>query len=403
MEGLIAIIFLCFVASPFFPETITAQPGPIFNVLDFGAAGDGKTDDSQAFLKAWTNVCNSTQGKPSTLLIPEGKTFMLQPVLFQGPCKPSSIYFWINGTIIAPASVNAWKWPDDDMDAWIRFLEVYRLHVRGNGTFDGQGAPWWDCFAKNQCQRPQALSFHKCASLELVGFRVVNSPGGHISVDDCQGSNISNVRLDAPQDSPNTDGIDIANSSNVVVAHSSMQLGDDCIAIDGGSSFINITGIFCGPGHGISIGSLGKDGSYAQVEEIHVRNCTFTRTSNGARIKTWKGGSGFARKITFEDMILVEAQHPVIIDQNYRAYSPKDDDNKAVKVSDVTFRNFQGTAASENAIQLLCDRVIGCTNIVLDQIHITSSVPGKTADASCLNAHGKSSPSNVPQAQCLLT
>lgn len=40
--------------------------------------------------------------------------------------------------------------------------------------------------------------------------------------------------------------------------------------------------------NGYSVGSLGKDGSYATVEEVHVKNCTFQGTENGARIKTWK-------------------------------------------------------------------------------------------------------------------
>jgi len=37
-----------------------------------------------------------------------------------------------------------------------------------------------------------------------------------------------------------------------------------------------------------SVGSLGKGGEYATVEEVHVKNCTLTGTTNGARIKTWK-------------------------------------------------------------------------------------------------------------------
>ena len=37
-----------------------------------------------------------------------------------------------------------------------------------------------------------------------------------------------------------------------------------------------------------SVGSLGKGGEYAIVEEVHVKNCTLTGTTNGARIKTWK-------------------------------------------------------------------------------------------------------------------
>ena len=32
-----------------------------------------------------------------------------------------------------------------------------------------------------------------------------------------------------------------------------IDLGDDCIAINGGSSFINITDVKCGPGHGIRL------------------------------------------------------------------------------------------------------------------------------------------------------
>jgi len=36
----------------------------------------------------------------------------------------------------------------------------------------------------------------------------------------------------------------------------------------------------------ISIGSLGRDGSYETVEEVYVKNCSFTNTTNGARIKT---------------------------------------------------------------------------------------------------------------------
>jgi len=37
-----------------------------------------------------------------------------------------------------------------------------------------------------------------------------------------------------------------------------------------------------------SVGSLGKGGEYAIVEEVHVKNCTLKGTSNGVRIKTWK-------------------------------------------------------------------------------------------------------------------
>ncbi|MCI17377.1 putative polygalacturonase, partial [Trifolium medium] len=56
---------------------------------------------------------------------------------------------------------------------------------------------------------------------------------------------------------------------------------DDCIAISAGSSVIKITGITCGPGHGISIGSLGARGESDIVEDVHVKNCTLTETLTG--------------------------------------------------------------------------------------------------------------------------
>lgn len=36
-----------------------------------------------------------------------------------------------------------------------------------------------------------------------------------------------------------------------------------------------------------SIGGLGKDGTYASVEDITVKNVVMNQSQNGARIKTW--------------------------------------------------------------------------------------------------------------------
>lgn len=37
-----------------------------------------------------------------------------------------------------------------------------------------------------------------------------------------------------------------------------------------------------------SIGSLGKNGKHEEVAGVHVQNCTFIRSQNGVRIKTWQ-------------------------------------------------------------------------------------------------------------------
>ncbi|XP_028766596.1 probable polygalacturonase At3g15720 [Neltuma alba] len=229
-------------------------------------------------------------------MVPKGRTFVLQPTVFKGPCNSPSINFKIRGTIMAPKDISGWKWPSSDKNAWLHFQYIKGLAVDGRGLFDGQGAPWWDCFKKSQChKRPRAISFHACEGLKVNRVNLINTPGGHISLNGCNGSVVSNIHLRAPNDSPNTDGLGISSSSHVTIRDSIMEVGDDCVAINGGS-YMNISRIFCGPGHGISIGSLGIGGTYGAVEEVHVRNCTFTRSSNGARIKTWEVKHTYQKK-----------------------------------------------------------------------------------------------------------
>ncbi|KAK0571895.1 hypothetical protein LWI29_023254 [Acer saccharum] len=206
--------------------------------------------------------------------------------------------------------------------------------MQGSGTIDGQGSAWW-----------KALLFHSCNNFDLREFTIQNSQKLHISINNCNGGSISNIHINSPADSPNTDGIDISLSTNVHIHDSLIKCGDDCIAINGGCSNINITGIACGPGHGISVGSLG-DGD--KVEEVHIRNCNFTGTQNGARIKTFQ--------------------------TNY------------IQVSDVSFVSVHGTSASEQAITLDCSgSANGCSNIVMSGVNITSSNPGKENEDELLD------------------
>ncbi|RXH88668.1 hypothetical protein DVH24_000267 [Malus domestica] len=126
-----------------------------------------------------------------------------------------------------------------------------------------------------------ALHFNQCDNLQLSGLTHRDSPKSkHIT--------ISNLHIIAPENSPNTDGIDISVSCYVNIHDSVVGTRDDCITIINGSSYINFTNIACGQGHGIrySVGSLGEHGAYDTAEAIHVRNCTFNGTQNGARIKT---------------------------------------------------------------------------------------------------------------------
>ncbi|XP_047181515.1 probable polygalacturonase At3g15720 [Vigna umbellata] len=149
-----------------------------------------------------------------------------------------------------------------------------------------------------------------------------------------------------------------------------------------------------------SIGSLGRNKSYETVEEVHVQNCSFIGTTNGARIKTWPGGSGYARKITFEDIMLQDVQNSIIIDQYYNIKTLSKLEYDAVRVSEVTYRGFNGTSASEKAINLNCSPS-GCFNITLDQIYIVSSKSSQLAYAFCKNIANGTIGSTVPKVSCI--
>lgn len=138
-----------------------------------------------------------------------------------------------------------------------------------------------------------------------------------MSVERCTDVRIFRLSITAPSSSPNTDGIHIAHSKGVKVRNCMIRTGDDCLSIEDGTKNLHVKNIVCGPGHGISIGSLGDQNSEAQVANITIDGVRLHGTTNGARIKTWQGGRGYAKNIVFQNMIMDNVWNPIIIDQNY--------------------------------------------------------------------------------------
>ncbi|WZZ73230.1 hypothetical protein YC2023_084600 [Brassica napus] len=350
--------------------------GQIYDVLKFGAEGDGTTDDSKAFVEAWKAMCSSG-GSNKTLLIPSDNTFLLQPLVFQGPCNSPSVQVQLDGKIVAPLNKAAWS--DLKSYEWVSFHKIIGLTVLGSGTINGRGSSFWE-----------QLHFKGCNNLEINGITSFDSPRNHISIRDCRQVKITQIKIIAPGDSPNTDGIDISTSTDVEIYDTIVGTGDDCVALNSGSININITRMQCGPGHGISVGSLGRDGEESIVENVQVTNCTFNETTNGARIKTWPNGKGYARNIVFKDITLTETQNPIIIDQHYIDKGHIHvEESSAVAISNVIFTNIHGTSQKDEIIKIDCSDVTSCKDIVLDRIDITT-FDGNKPLIECSNAYGKS-------------
>ncbi|KAK2646854.1 hypothetical protein Ddye_022049 [Dipteronia dyeriana] len=142
------------------------------------------------------------------------------------------------------------------------------------------------------------LRITNSTNIRINGLLSLNSQLYHVVIDGCQNVNIEGVKVIASGESPNTDGIHVEESTNVTIVNSVMKTGDDCISIGPGTTNLWIERVTCGPGHGISIGSLGQDMKEDGVQNVTVKNTTFIGTQNGLRIKTWaRPSNGFVQGI----------------------------------------------------------------------------------------------------------
>ncbi|KAI3470302.1 hypothetical protein Pfo_026965 [Paulownia fortunei] len=356
----------------FFCYSFAANPS--YNVVSFGAKSDGNSDCTKAFLSAWGAACATTQ--PATIYVPPGR-YLLRNAYFTGKlCKNTEITIRIDGTLVAPTDYNV----IGNASSWLKFHRVTGVSIYG-GTLDGQGTDLWACKNSGEsCPKgATSLAFYNSNNITINALSSLNSEMFHILIYGCQNANLTNLKISAAGDSPNTDGIHVQQSSAVTILNS---------RIGPGASNLWIENLSCGPGHGISIGSLGWDLQEAGVQNVTVKTATFTGTENGVRVKTWaRPSNGFVRDVLFQDVVIVDAQNPIIIDQNYCPdHHNCPSEGSGVRISNITYQDVHGTSASQVAVKFVCSKTNPCSGITLDGVNLTHI--NKPAVASCANAGG---------------
>ncbi|MBA0683317.1 hypothetical protein Goari_024984 [Gossypium aridum] len=370
----------------FFVSFTIAQGVRTLNVRNYGAIADGRTDNKKAFLRAWNDACYQNGG--SIVYIPKG-VYMVGSVEFAGPCR-GPIMFLISGDLKAPIGTYS------NVEKWIGFQHVNNLIVKGGGTLDGQGPSAWPynkCQNTNNCDPlPISIKFDFVTNSRIESIRSVNSKNVHLAIYGCNNVNVSKVDLLAPADSPNTDGIKISRSADIRITNSRIRTGDDCIAIISGSSNIDVSYVYCGPGHGISIGSLGKYKNEENVNGVTVRKCTLNGTDNGVRIKSWESPYAItASKFLFQDIFMENVRNPIIVDQTYCPNSPCNQETAShVQIQDVTYRNIWGTSSSQVAVSFECSKKFPCKNIVMTDVNLAIVGGEGPLKSSCSYVKGRS-------------
>ncbi|RLM69375.1 hypothetical protein C2845_PM17G04770 [Panicum miliaceum] len=335
-----------------------------YNVVGYGARPDGRTDSARAFLAAWAAACNDTGGGSSTapvVRVPAG-TFL---------CS-------------APAAV--------DSTAWIQFHYAHGLKIRG-GTLDGRGEAFWACKAAGRQCPPGSttLDISQSNNVSVRRLTLLNSKTAHLSVFDCAGVTLRGLRIVAPAGSPNTDGVHVQFSCGVRILGATVRTGDDCVSLGPGTSDVLVRNIRCGPGHGISIGSLGGEPGEVGVRNVTVDGAALAGTQNGLRIKTWgRPNRGHVAGVSFARVTMRGVRNPIVVDQNY---SPGNlncpGKSSAVKISGVEYTDVEGTSATPVAVRFDCSGSYPCTGIMLKNVNLTYQ--GEPAQTFCRNAHGSAS------------
>ncbi|XP_015931649.1 polygalacturonase-like [Arachis duranensis] len=361
--------------------------------------GVPNSDITQALANAWNEACQSATA--SKIMIPSGQ-YRMKAVAVKGPCK-APIELYVDGTIIAPPNPkdlnNEWQ--------WVKFEYVDFLTISGSGVFDGQGATAWklnDCGKNPNCARLSMNFGFNFVKHSVVGsITSKDSKNFNVNVLGCQNFTFDGFKISNPGNSINTDGIHMGRSTDVKILNTNIATGDDCISIGDGSVQTTISNVKCGPGHGISVGSLGKFTTELPVQDLMVKQVTFTNTDNGLRIKTWPSAPGTSpiTGLTYQDITMINVKNPIIIDQEYCPWNQcsKQSPSK-IKISNVTFKNIRGTSGTQEGVSLICSSGVPCEGVVLSDVDLTFN--GSPATAVCRNAkpmiQGKSPQCTAPKA-----
>ncbi|KGN45612.2 polygalacturonase At1g48100 [Cucumis sativus] len=390
------------------PGTGNSTSDCVFDVTDFGAVGDGCTDDTAAFKAAWKAACAV---ESATLLVPSNLCFKITSTIFSGPCKPGLV-FKVDGTLMPPDGPESWPKADSPRQ-WLVFYRLDQMTLTGSGTIEGNGQKWWELPCKphrgpngstlpGPCDSPALIRFFMSSNLAVNSLRIQNSPMFHMKFDGCEGVLIEKLSISSPKLSPNTDGIHIENTKGVGIYNSMISNGDDCISIGPGCANVAIEGVTCGPSHGISIGSLGVHNSQACVSNITVRNAVIRDSDNGLRIKTWQGGSGSVSDILFENIQMENVRNCIIVDQYYCLSKDCLNQTSAVFVNQVLYKNIKGTYDVRNTpIHFACSDSVACTNITMSEVELLPHEGELVEDPFCWNAFGIQETLTIPPIDCL--
>ena len=311
-------------------------------VKDFGAVGDGMTDDTNAIQNAIH--CCPAGGR---VTVPAG-TYYIRPIVLKSdltlelkagahllgdtceehyPILPGEIHDAHTGIELQVSS-----WEGDPFPCRQSFVSAHyakNIQIVGQGIIDGNAvnADWWVDVKTRKIGRPKLVFLNQCENVTFHGIIGKNSACWNFHPFFSKGIYFYNTAVEAPKDSPNTDGTDPESCDDVRYIGMRFSVGDDAIAIKAGKVYMGmkyqtpatnhlVRNCLMEYAHGAMV--LGSEMS-GGIKSLTVSQCYFKSTDRGLRIKTRRGRGKYAviDGVEFSNIRMDNVMAPLVMNMYY--------------------------------------------------------------------------------------